>query len=147
SPFGSLGDWGIMEVDTEKELIMPIWNNYVFGFAPQFNYRSWDGPGTGPFPGVDSNMFRFGLGLKLATPDYNGWNAEIGFNPAFASDLHNPDFSDAMQWDGHAVLFWRMTPSWMWAAGAEYWDRVDNLIVPLAGAVWTPNDIWEFRLI
>lgn len=152
SPFGSLGGWGITEVDTEKELVTPIWNNYVFSIAPQFNYRAWEGPSFNgivgaPAPGFHGSLYRLGLGLKLATPDYGGWNAEVGFNPAYASDFDNTDFSDAMQWDGHAVLFWRMSPEWMWAFGAAYWDRVDDLVIPQAGAVWTPNQIWEFRLV
>ncbi len=140
------GGWGITEVNAEKELVTPIWNNYIFSFAPQFNYRSWQGP-TLPTFGVHGSMYRLGLGLKLATPDYGGWNAEIGFNPGYATDFYNTDFGDAMQYDGHAVLFWRMNPTWMWAFGAAYWDRVDDLILPYAGAVWTPNDTWEFRMI
>ncbi len=140
------GGWGIVEVDIEKELVTPIWNNHILSIAPQFNYRSWEGP-TIPGLGLNGGMYRFGLGLKLATPDYGGWNAEVGFNPGYATDFDNTDTSDAMQWDGHAVLFWRMNPTWMWAFGAAYWDRVDDIIVPYAGAVWTPNDTWEFRLV
>lgn len=152
SPFGSLGGWGIFEVDTEKELVTPIWNNYVFAIAPQFSYRAWEGPSFngivgGAAPGFHGSLYRLGLGLKLATPDYGGWNTEIGFNPAYATDFDNTDFSDAMQWDGHAVLFWRVSQEWMWAFGAAYWDRVDDLVVPYAGAVWTPNQLWEFRLV
>ncbi len=140
------GGWGITEVDIEKELVTPIWNDYIFSFAPQFNYRSWEGP-TLPTFGIHGSMYRLGLGLKLATPDYGGWSAEIGFNPGYATDFYNTDFADAMQYDGHAVLFWRMNPTWTWALGAAYWDRVDDIIVPYAGAVWTPNDTWEFRLV
>lgn len=148
SPFGGLGGWGILEVDTEKELVTPIWNNYVFAIAPQFSYRSWEGPSLGGgAPGFHGSMYRLGLGLKLASPDYGGWNTEVGFNPSYATDFDNTDFSDAMQWDGHAVMFWRASPAWMWAFGAAYWDRVDDIIIPNAGAVWTPNDLWEFRLI
>ncbi|MCA9077049.1 MAG: hypothetical protein KDA93_18625 [Planctomycetaceae bacterium] len=145
---GDFGGFGILEVDVEKELVTPIWNNYVFSIAPQFNYRSWDGPRIfGGGNDLDENFYRFGLGLKLATPDYGGWNAEVGFNPGYATDFNNTDMSDVWQYDGHAVLFWRMNPTWMWAFGAAYWDRVEDLVIPYAGAVWTPNDIWEFRLI
>jgi hypothetical protein len=148
SPFGSVGGWGIQEFDLEKELVTPIGNNYIFGIAPQFNYRSWEGPSLGAgFPGLHGSMFRFGLGLKLVTPDHGGWNVELGFNPGYATDFDNTNTSDALQLDGHAVLFWRMTPQWMWAFGAAYWDRVDDMVVPNAGFVWTPNDIWEFRLV
>ena len=33
----------------------------------------------------------------------------------------------------------------MFAAGAAYWDRVGDYVIPYAGAVWTPNDLWEIR--
>ncbi|MEZ6050193.1 MAG: hypothetical protein R3C02_02220 [Planctomycetaceae bacterium] len=142
------GGLGILGVDIEKELVTPIWNNYVFSIAPQFDYRSWNGPIIfGGGDDLDENFYRFGLGLALATPDYGGWNAEVGFNPGYASDLNNNDMSDVWQYDGHAVLFWRMNPTWMWAFGAAYWDRVDDIVIPYAGAVWTPNDTWEFRLL
>jgi hypothetical protein len=35
----------------------------------------------------------------------------------------------------------------MFALGTAYWHRVDDIIIPYAGIVWTPNDYWEFRLL
>lgn len=35
----------------------------------------------------------------------------------------------------------------MWALGAAYWDRVDGMVIPYAGVVYTPNQYWEFRLL
>lgn len=146
-PGGTIGDWGIFELDIEKELVTPIWSNKILSISPQFDYRSWDGPGIAGQPGFPESVYRFGLGITLATPDYGGWNLELGYNPAYTTDFHNTNFSDAMQWNRHAVLFWRMMPQWTWAFGAAYWDRVDDIVIPYGGAVWTPNDTWEFRLL
>jgi hypothetical protein len=35
----------------------------------------------------------------------------------------------------------------MVALGALYWDRVDDIVLPYAGIVWTPSDYLEFRLL
>jgi len=49
--------------------------------------------------------------------------------------------------DGNAMLFYRASPQWMFVLGVGYWDRVDKIILPYAGAVWNPNDQWELRLL
>ena len=35
----------------------------------------------------------------------------------------------------------------MWVFGVAYWDRVDDIFIPYAGAVWTPSDTFEARLL
>lgn len=146
----SVGSLGIFEMDVEKEWVAPMAWNWIFSVAPQFSLRTWDGPrGTaGPPPiSLPGAGYRFGLGLKMATPQYMGWSAEFGFNPAIASDLGGTLTSDGWLFDGHAVAFWRWNPYWMWALGAAYWDRVDGMVIPYAGVVYTPNQYWEFRLL
>jgi hypothetical protein len=143
-----VGDMSIFAADFEKELVAPLGGGYTYSIAPQFNFRAWDGPlGTaGGNAGLPPEAYRFGLGLKLLTPAYGPWQAEVGFNPAVGTDFSDIS-SDALMFDGHAVAFYRTSPQFMWAIGAAYWDRVDNIILPYAGLVWTPNDYWEFRLL
>ena len=150
----NVGSFSVFEIDVEKELVTPTGSGHTFSFAPQFNYRSWSGPvgdPTVPFPatnwGLPPSVYRFGLGFKLHTPNVNGWQFELGFNPSIGADFNSTLTSDAWMFDGHAVAFFRSSPQWMWAIGAAYWDRVDNIVLPYAGAVWTPNDYWEFRLL
>jgi hypothetical protein len=143
-----VGDFGIFEFDVEKELATPLGSGYTFSIAPQFGFRAWEGPlgalvGNAGLPG---QAYRLGLGLKLLTPNWGPWQFEVGFNPAIATDFDDVS-SDAWLFDGHAVAFYRTSPQFMWAIGAAYWDRVDNIILPYAGVVWTPNDYWEFRLL
>lgn len=142
------GDISIFEVDIEKELSTPLGNGYTFSIAPQASLRAWDGPLGVPAgnAGLPPEAYRFGLGLKLLTPNWGPWQFELGFNPAVGTDF-NDISSDAVMFDGHAVAFYRTSPQFMWAIGAAYWDRVDNIILPYAGLVWTPNEYWEFRLL
>lgn len=144
----NLGKFEIFGVDIEKVYTTPVGMNWVFSIAPQFNYRSFEGPpNTTAIDDIPGGAYRFGLGLTLQTPEMYGWTWEFGFNPSLGSDFRSSLTSDAYMWDGHVVAFWRVHPTWMWAFGAAYWDRVNDIIVPYAGAVWTPNPNWEFRLL
>lgn len=143
-----VGKLGIFGFDLEKEYVAPLPSSWVFSIAPQYNMRLFDGPrGTPGAAHLPGDVHRFGLGLKLATPDYNGTSFEVGFNPAAATDFEEGADRDTFQFDGHAVMFWRMNPQFMLALGAAYWDRVDDIILPYAGFVYTPSDYLEFRLL
>jgi len=143
------GGFEIFEIDLEKEWVTPVFYNWVFAAAPQFDYRAWDGPRGQPAPptNLPGSVYRFGLNLKLATPQVSGWSAEVGFNPAIATDFQTSFNGDVWFFDAYGVAFWQWSPQWTWALGAAYWDRVDDIIIPYAGFVWIPNDYWEFRLV
>lgn len=142
------GDFEIVEFDFEKSWVQPLWGNWVFTTSPQFNMRLWEGPnGTIGPANLPADVYRFGLGFQLATPQVAGWSAEFGFNPAFAYDFEADFDSEAFFFDWHAVAFWQWSPQWTWALGILYWDRADDIFLPYAGLVYTPNDYWEFRLV
>lgn len=141
------GDFEVFGLDVEKILVTPLANNATWSIGPQFSYRSWQGPSGTPAVDLPGAVYRFGLDMRLRSGMTGGWSYELGFNPALATDFRETLTSDAYLWDGHAVAFWQMSPQWMLAIGALYWDRVDDIVLPYAGAVWRPSDIWEFRLI
>lgn len=143
----ALGDVEVLGVDLEAEYTAPTNPGWVFSWAPQFNYRSYQGPTGDPSRVLPGSAYRFGLDLALQTTSPGGCTFEFGFTPAIASDFDHSISDDAIQLDGRAVAYWRVAPDWMWVIGATYWDRVDDIVLPYAGAVWTPDDRWEFRLI
>jgi len=118
--------------------------NVIFSWTPEFNYRSWSGPTR---PDLPSNVFRFASDFELSTPGNNPVSMQLGFTPAFASDFVASPSSDAFNYDARGVVFVRTSPQLMLALGAAYWHRVDDILIPYAGVVWTPNDYWEFRLM
>ena len=141
-----IGDFAWNEANFEKQWVQRTYNGGVFTFAPQYNARWIEGP-DGP-PGLPGSMHRIGVGLKLGTPvSASGWALEAGFNPAIATDFNDNLTSEAWQFDGHVAAFYRARPTWMWVLGVAYWDRVDDIFLPYAGAVWTPNDYFEARLL
>jgi hypothetical protein len=143
------GGFEVFGIDIEKLYTMPLSNSWTFAIGPQFNYRSWQGPQDGITPTTDlpGGVYRLGLDMVLRTPTVNGWTLEGGFDPSLATDFKGSVDSDAVLFDGHLVAFWQLNPKWTLALGALYWDRVDDIVLPYAGAIWTPNDIWEFRLV
>ncbi|MCA8997328.1 MAG: hypothetical protein KDA80_10080 [Planctomycetaceae bacterium] len=144
------GDLGILGVDVEAALTenFPPGTPLTKITTPQFSYRSLEGPEVGsPTLDLPGGAYRFGLGLALQTPTIGGWTYEIGFTPSLASDFRSQIDMDAVLLDGHAVAYWQMTPQWMWAFGVQYWDRVDDIVIPRAGVVYRPNSLWELRLL
>jgi hypothetical protein len=117
---------------------------WTFGIAPQFNYRAWNGPG---FPHLPPSVYRLGLDLALESAGNAPVAFEFGFNPSVDSDFKKGLSSDAWQFDARAMMIFQTIPRWQVVLGAGYWDRVDDLVVPFAGVVWIPNDLWEFRIL
>lgn len=143
----SIGSLEVLEVDVDWEYNTPTAGGWVFSMGPQVNYRSLQGPAGDPSRDLPGSFYRFGLDLASRLVSHNGCTMELGFTPAIATDFNQSLSSDSLQFDARAVAYWTVSPQWMWVIGATYWDRKDDIILPYAGAVWTPNDRWEFRLI
>ncbi len=142
-----LGDLNILAVDVESRLTSPLGPAWVFQMAPQFGYRSFEGPNSaGGGPDLPGSAWKFGLDLVLQTPSSNGWSFEFAFNPTVGTDFDRFS-SDAIMYDGRAAAYWTWGPRVTWVLGAQYWDRVDDIVIPYAGVIWTPNQLWEFQLV
>ncbi len=145
SPGG--GKFGIFAFDSEVRNNTPLRNGSVFSLAPQFGLRTWDGPnlpGGGTLPGV---VYRLGTDLEYSTTAAGPWSFTLGFNPSTNTDFARTPSSNAFNFDGRAMLFYRASPQWMYVVGIGYLDRVHNYILPYSGVVWTPNDRTELRLL
>jgi hypothetical protein len=144
---GASGKFGVFEANAALRYTtgwpagLPNW---IFSWTPEFNYRSWSGPTT---PALPPNVFRFASDFELATPGNNPLSFQLGFTPAFVSDFVASPSSDAWNYDARGVVFLRTSPQLMFALGAAFWHRVDDILIPYAGIVWTPNDYWELRLL
>lgn len=143
---GPLGQFGIFEVNTELRYTAPITYDWVMSVAPQFNLRLWEGP-TAASHGLPGHVFRFGLDMALETPASAGWSAKLVFNPSINSDLQQQLTRQAWNFDGYGMLMYRANPQWLLVGGAGFWDRVKDRVIPYAGVVFTPDDIWEFRIL
>jgi hypothetical protein len=141
------GEFGIFELDTEARNSLPLSNGSVFSYAPQAGLRSWDGPtlvGGGQLPNA---VYRLATDLEWSTSAAGPWSVSLGFNPSLNTDFQSAIDSDAFNFDGRAMLFYRASAQWMYVFGIGYLDRVHDRILPYSGVVWTPNDRTELRLM
>lgn len=143
----NVGDLEIFAFDFEKTFSHQIGGNWTLGLVPHLGIRSWDGPTNGGTSSLPGSGYSFGLGVNLMSPVVNNWSFEVGIDPTLAWDFNSSLSSKGVLIDAHAVAFWQASPQWMVALGVAYWDRVDDIILPYAGVVYRPNDLWEFRLL
>lgn len=141
---GAVGSLGVFETNLEMRYTMPTPWMWIFSVAPQFNLRLWDGPGR---PQLDGEADRFGTDFRLTSPTYGMTTVELGFTPAIASDFERGPTSKAWQFDAYGALQIRTSPRWMLVVGAQYWDRVNDNVLPYGGLVYTPNEVFEARLL
>ena len=144
----NLGNFSLSGIDFNKDFPIPIAGNWVLTPSMDYGGRFLSGPFSGVAnSALPGNMHRLGLGLKLASPMTYGWGFEASVEPWLATDFDGGTTSQAFLFDGQLAALWQMSPQLMWIFGVSYWDRVDNLILPYGGLVWTPNEFWEFRLV
>lgn len=147
----SLGNFSVFEANYQGEYITQGPRGWVWSLIPEVNYRAYEGPRARSAvvtdPHLPGSVYRFATGVRLNSPQSGPWSWQLGFTPQIATDLQQNLNSDAYMFDGHIAAFYRADPRWQYVIGAFYWDRVDQIVLPFAGVVWTPNDIWEFRLV
>ena len=119
-------------------------SGWVLTSTPQVGARLWNGPDLVNLP---NDLYRLGWDFTLAAPPAGPWSMQFNFNPSINTDFGEGLGSEALNFDGNAMLFYRANPQWMFVVGAGYWDRVDGMVVPYAGVVWNPDDRWELRLL
>jgi len=116
----------------------------VFSWTGWMNGKFWTGPtGINLPPGGAQFISDF----QWASANSGPWNWQIGFTPQLNGTFNDRINANALMADVRAVLLWRSSPQWLWAFGAAYWNRATDRLIPYAGAIWTPDDRWEFRFM
>jgi len=137
-----VGNFAAIEWDSKWVYTAPILSDHIFTATPEFGYRNWRASNT-----FNDDFYRFGLNLQLARPVHGSLGYQIAFNPSLNSDLQSSLGSESVNLDFNGMVFYQLDPVWMLVLGAGYLDRVDDIVIPYAGVVITPNDLWEFRLL
>lgn len=137
----------MFEFDSELRRNSPFGMGWVCSTAAQFNYRAWSFGGLAAGAYGRMNLYRFGLDMQLYTPDVNGWSLNFGFNPSINTDTEHQLTSDSWNFDGSITARLKYDPVWTFILGVQYWDRVDDIVLPVGGVVITPDDRWELRLL
>lgn len=138
----AVGDLSIFELDSELVHVAPLNPDLLFTVAPQFNYRNWSANSA-----FSDNLYRFGLAMQLATPLTAPVGYQVTFNPSVNTDFGSDLNRDAVNLDANATGFFRVNQMLSVILGVGYLDRVHDIILPYAGIVYAPDNLWEFRLL
>ncbi len=71
---------------------------------------------------------------------------DVAVTPAVDSDFRQSS-SHALRVTGHGIAAWTCSPTITLVLGADYLDRTDVPLLPVAGLVWKPNDDAKFELV
>lgn len=133
--------WGF---DFEIENTQPsaLFQGAMFSLTPRFGMRQYSGPQGVGMPG---GVYRTGLDFKWETPQAGPLSMVLAFNPSINSDFEASLNSDAFNWDGYGMLIYQLSPTWRAVAGAGYWDRLRDRVIPYAGLIYQ-DDLFEMKL-
>ena len=141
---GSPGNFEQFGVDYDLAYTGPFVPGWMLTFTNEFKLRSWDGPSGGA--GLPGSAFRFGWDFELETPQSGPFSVAFGITPSINSDLDASLSSDAFQLDGRGIVLFQLDQWWTLALGAQYWDRVNDRVIPYGGLIYR-DDFWEWRLM
>lgn len=136
------GKFGWFGVDYELQWTqqMPGW---VFITQPHFNFRAWDGPRGLSLPNA---VYRFGYEFRMETPQTGSpYSFFLSATPSLNTDFQGASTSDAWNFDAKGAVIFRLDQYWQAVAGIQFWDRVDDRILPYGGLIYT-DDFWELQL-
>jgi hypothetical protein len=141
---GASGNFSDFEWNSYLKYSQVIAPGVLFQGIGYFNARWWEGPGNVAVPG---QVDQVSTDLELAFFNDGPWSGQIAFHPQIVNTYDAPLDSNAFNFDGRAIAMYKASPEWSFVGGFQVWDRVDTLIIPNVGAIWTPNNRWEFRVL
>jgi hypothetical protein len=142
--FGTTGNMKIVEWNSNAKYSGLIRPGVLFDGTFWFSARWWDGPGGIALPG---QVDLFSADLLLGLFDEGPWSAQIAFHPQIVETYEARLDRNAFNFDGRAIVTYTASREWKFVGGVAIWDRVDTMIVPHVGAIWTPNNRWEIRAL
>ena len=147
STSGPRGSLAVTELDTGLEFVSVLPGRSVFTTTFEFDQRLLDGPSTPPgLPEIPGDLYRLAADFELASPRVGPFSTRLAFTPAIATDFERGLDSGGVQFDGRAAVLYDLTPNLTLVAGAQYYDRLDDRVLPHGGLVLRRGDRWEYRL-
>ena len=116
---------------------------YPLLITPGFAVHYLDGPAAVALPSRLYDAYVEFRWLGHLTPRLG---FDVAVTPGEASDFRQDD-SHALRITGHGIAAWTWTPTLKLVLGADYLDRTDVPLLPVAGLIWTPDDDTKFSLV
>jgi hypothetical protein len=141
---GTTGNMKVVEWNSNVKYAHLIAPGVVFNGTGVFNARWWDGPSGVALPGQVDEV---SLDMELGFFNNGPWSGQIAFHPQVVETYEGRLDWNAFNFDGRAVAMYQASPEWSLVGGVGFWDRVDLMVIPYVGFIWTPNNRWEFRIL
>jgi hypothetical protein len=141
---GTTGEMQMVEWNSNLRLSEIIAPGVLFNGTGYFNAHYWDGPGGIDLPG---QVDQLSADLELGFFNDGPWSGQVAFHPQIVDGYEAKLNHNALNFDGRAIANYLVSPNLMLVGGVGVWDRVDTLIIPHVGVVWTPGPRWELRLL
>jgi hypothetical protein len=124
-----------------SELIAP---GFLFNGTGYFNAQWWEGPSGVQLP---DQVEQISTDLELGILGNGKWSGQIAFHPQIVDGDESRLTRRAFNFDGRAIATYRASSSWSFVGGIAIWDRVDLLVVPHMGVIWSLDERWEVRAL
>ena len=142
--FGTTGNMKVVEWNSNAKYSGLIRPGVLFDGTFWFNARWWDGPGGINLP---AQVDQISADLLLGFFNDGPWSAQLAFHPQLVETYEAKIDKNAFNFDGRAIATYTASPNWKLVGGFAIWDRVNTLVIPHVGAIWTPNNRWEIRAL
>jgi hypothetical protein len=112
--------------------------------TPFYAVHFTDGPDS---PDVPPRLHDAAIRFDHIRPLSDRWLVMLDLTLGQYADDASFDSSEAFRITGGGAGVYRSSDQWKWVLGAEYVNRANTQILPVAGFVYTPNDDAEYRLV
>lgn len=111
--------------------------------TPAFGMHLWSGPQNVPLP---AQVYDATLDFAWKPQFGELFAMDLGITPGVFSDFNGVQ-SEAFRIQGRAVGILTVSPRLQAVFGVVYLDRLHVKILPVVGAVWTPNEDTRFEIV
>jgi len=112
--------------------------------TPFYGVHFMDGPNS---PDVPPRLHDAAVLFQNYRPLNDEWMLIFDLTIGEFADDESFGSSDALRVTGGGEAVYRTSDTWKWVLGAEYVDRINTKVLPVAGFIYTPNDDAEYRVV
>jgi hypothetical protein len=112
--------------------------------TPTYAAHFLDGPVT---PDLPPRLHDAQLDFETFQHIGERWILDLDVTVGEHADDYSFGADDALRITGSGAVVFVPSPAWKWVLGVAYVDRANTEFLPIAGAIFTPNDDAEYRLV
>jgi hypothetical protein len=137
-------DLGMFDVDLKTALALPLPSRESpLLLIPGFSFHFLDGPVTPDLPPQLYDAYMMFRWMPRLGPR---WKMDLAVTPGIFSDFKQ-DADEGLRITGHGFVVYDWMENCKFVLGANYLDRDDIDVLPIAGVIWEPNPAVKLDLV